>query len=333
MKLSSVREFKKGLSAQAAKQAPVEFYEALGLKHSPKLAEAFRLSSEPAMPVDLALGVTMVGRQHAVAVRTTDPALGEAIRKKANGEADVRIIRVEGRVTPAYLQGQRRPLEPGQSINTPVPGYRSAGTLGAIVKDAAGVLYALSNSHVLADVGRLSIGSPVVQPGNLDGRITAKSVIGTLARFIPISQQTPNLVDCALCRLAGTSFVKGFNGAIGAKIAGVRSVRPSDLGAEVTKIGRTTGVRKGTITTVEIDGLPVAMDQGFTPRFNDQIEISGGPATNFSDSGDSGSLILDTAGNALGLLFAGGRDQHGEDFTYANLLTNVLEALAVELVL
>lgn len=53
----------------------------------------------------------------------------------------------------------------------------------------------------------------------------------------------------------------------------------------------------------------------------------------FSDSGDSGSLIVDDDRLAIGLLFAGGDEggRNGKGLTYANPLRAVLDALQVDL--
>ena len=53
----------------------------------------------------------------------------------------------------------------------------------------------------------------------------------------------------------------------------------------------------------------------------------------FSDSGDSGSLIVDESLNGIGLLFAGGNEggTNGQGLTYANPLGDVLDALSVDL--
>ena len=55
----------------------------------------------------------------------------------------------------------------------------------------------------------------------------------------------------------------------------------------------------------------------------------------FSDSGDSGSLIVDEDLKAIGLLFAGG-DSGGANhkgLTYANPITSVLNTLKIDLLL
>ncbi len=78
-----------------------------------------------------------------------------------------------------------------------------------------------------------------------------------------------------------------------------------------------------------IDGLPVGYDRGVL-RFSDQVEITG-PGEDFSAPGDSGSLIVTGEGQAVALLFAGGRDSTGADRTYGNYITNCLQALGVTL--
>lgn len=324
MKLDSVRAFKKELSDEVVAAAG----------ESPEAVSFFSASNAP-MPPAVALGVALKAGaasgdadHYVVAVRTDDPAAAEAIRSRANGEADVKIITVSKRTTPAFLQGTVDPLEPGAQVG--MAGKNFVGTLGALVRDRLRpeILYILSNSHVLADEGTAFPGHRICQPHG------GSRTVALLDRFVPFSRTTPNLVDCAIARLSKVSMIGGgFNAAIQARIAGLGTVSPSDLGAEVAKIGRTTGVtRPAKITAAEVDGLPVGMD-AFTPRFDDQFEISGGSAFDFSKGGDSGSLIIRLSDKrAIGLLFAGGASG-GEDFTYANRLENVLNALGVELVL
>ena len=133
----------------------------------------------------------------------------------------------------------------------------------------------------------------------------------------------------AIAKLDKTDALLRYNDAVGQKIQGAREVTPDDLGREFTKAGRTTDITLGKLTVLDMDGLPVGYDSGVL-RFNDQLEFSGGPGRVFSQGGDSGSLILDRTGWAVGLLFAGG-ESNGEDFTYANRILRVLEALGVQL--
>ena len=319
MKLESVRAFKAEIAeeirAQATEPGMLSFY----------------ASTEPPMPKDVALGLSRRDDgEHVVAIRTSDPALGEDLRQRAAGEADVKIITVERRTSPAYYQSRKRPLVPGLQVGMANKNF--VGTLGCFVRDAAGVLYILSNSHVLADQGRASPGWQIGQPF---GTNSPGDFVCTLTQFVPYSPTAPNLVDAAIARVdSRVKCMLGFNPAYG-NMRGSRAVTPDDLGREVIKGGRTTGAQRGRITATEMDGLPVAMDL-FTPRFNDQLEITGGIATDFSAGGDSGSLIIDTDGWQIGLLFAGGfvrlADGTKQDFTYANHLINVEAAFGVKAV-
>ncbi|MGH6611815.1 MAG: hypothetical protein ACRECQ_16345, partial [Burkholderiaceae bacterium] len=65
-----------------------------------------------------------------------------------------------------------------------------------------------------------------------------------------------------------------------------------------------------------------------------QIEIEGLGDTGFSDGGDSGALIVDANGLAVGLLFAGSESggRNGKGVTFANPIGTVLEKLKVELI-
>lgn len=315
MKLDSVRALKAELADEVIAQAGDSV-----------AARSFFEASRPPTPENVALGIAMRDDgEHVLAIRTEHEAIAERIAARASGEVDVRILRVELRADP-YFSARRRPLEPGAQIG--MAGRNFVGTLGAIVKDADGVRYGLTNAHVAADQGKASPGHRIGQPFGLN----EADYVGLLARFLPYSLTVPNLVDAAIFRLDRTEVLPKWNAAIGGELRGVRTLGPEHLGRTVRKVGRTTGAQVGTVTAVEVDGLPVAMDAG-TPRFDDQNEFTGGPATDFSAPGDSGSLIVDDEGYGVALLFAGGRDRTGVDFTYGNRLANVLRLLAVELAL
>lgn len=312
MKPDSVRELKAELSAQIVSDHG----------DGPD-AQSFFAATEPPMPCGLGIALGANG-EHLLAIRTDDRALAGRLAVMANGEADVRIMRVDARVSADELQGSRRPLEPGAQVQ--IRGTSFVGTLGAFVRDNQGILYALSNSHVLADVGATPIGTVIGQPWGWNA-------IGVLARHVPMSRVSPNLVDAALARLDNTTaMLDGWNAALAGRIQGRRATGPKDLGVRVTKVGRTTGARVGAITAVEVDGLRVNYGSAGTLTFNNQIEVSGGDETDFSAGGDSGSLIVDFDGYAVGLLFAGGVS-NSQDFTFANPIGDVLAALGVELVL
>lgn len=351
MKADSVRSLKAELTKP--KGPDTWFLNALGRDTTTRtLSRRFAAMSQSPPEVEVALGITKGVRrgdyQLAARIQASTNAEAEriarAVATKSNGEVDIKIVRdVQGprpippeafAAAPRYFQGWHRPLEPGLSC-----GHHqiTAGTLGAIAKDANGV-YILSNNHVLADVNKGSIGDVVVQPGPVDQPPETKTLVGVLSRFVPISFAQINLVDCALARIdPDDDYWVGYNAALGDPdedglinpVQGPRPIEIGDLGRTVVKSGRTTGVTKGRITAVEVDGLRVDMG-GPVATFNDQIEVRGvgGP---FSAGGDSGSLILDETGYAVALLFAGGSDASGQDVTYGCRITEVLRLLGVEL--
>jgi hypothetical protein len=107
---------------------------------------------------------------------------------------------------------------------------------------------------------------------------------------------------------------------------------PTDAGAVVYKVGRTTGPTRGRVTAFEIDNLVVGYDLG-NLRFDGQVEIEGAGRGGFSDGGDSGSLIVDGRMRAVALLFAGSDagGSNGAGLTFANPFRPVLEAVGATL--
>jgi len=97
------------------------------------------------------------------------------------------------------------------------------------------------------------------------------------------------------------------------------------VGLAVKKSGRTTGFTQGSVSAVDVD-VSIAYETCAgtvtgTATFTDQFRIT--PAE-FSDAGDSGSLIVEDVSNnprAVGLLFAG-----SVSTTIANRIQNVLSA-------
>jgi len=105
-------------------------------------------------------------------------------------------------------------------------------------------------------------------------------------------------------------------------------------GLRLAKSGRTTGLTCSTVTAID---LSVKVDyykdcaetqHYYTKIYTGQIGIAG---DRFSDSGDSGALVVD-ASNAepVGLFFAGGTDGNGHGLSIANPIGEVLRELSVQ---
>lgn len=195
-----------------------------------------------------------------------------------------------------------------------------AGTFGALVKDGEGK-YILSNNHVLADEGQLPNGSPIYQPGLLDGGNPSTDQIAQLTKFIPLTPGVTNQVDCAIAAVSSSSSASNAILQIGVP----QGTAAAEINMAVQKFGRTTGYSAGTVASVDTD-VTVQYETGnFT--FESQIIVVGLDNQPFSGAGDSGSLIVERTTNvAVGLLFAG-----SSSHTIANHIDDVLQALQVTL--
>lgn len=305
-------------------------------------------SREVELPGRGAVGVALLGPgRYGVAVRHSGPlgaALAERAVALAGAEADVREVGLVtalvlpppagDRWSPAALQRRVRPLRPGLSI---AHERVSAGTLGAFVTATGlpGVL-ALSNDHVLGDSGRARLGDDVLQPGPADGGTLPRDRVGSLARAVPLDPaalggERPR-VDAALAQLDDVDDAAAVDPTY--PVGRLRGITAPDDEVVVEKVGRTTGITRGRITAVELDGVVVEFPVG-PVAFDDQVEVTGDRGA-FSAGGDSGSLVYrpDTA-EAVGLLFAG--SERGGDgdagLTFANPIGAVLTALGATLVL
>ena len=232
------------------------------------------------------------------------------------------------------------------------------GTLGALVEDGKKNEYILSNNHVLAESDQGKTGDTVDEPGMIDDGCVPLShagsllrPVGTLKFVVPLARQQSD-VDAALASVAPGAVDP--QGSILQLATPVHPVEADDAlgaappvggdgevlsaanlnGLELAKSGRTTGLTCSTVAAVD---LSVKVDYFkdcaetqpyFTKTFTNQIGIAG---DRFSDSGDSGALVVD-ASNAepVGLFFAGGTDGKGHGLSIANPIGEVLRELGAE---
>jgi hypothetical protein len=227
------------------------------------------------------------------------------------------------------------------------------GTLGALVEDEDKNQYILSNNHVLAESDQAHVGDTIDQPGLIDGACTPLSrpgstlkSVGTLEYFVPLASRQTN-VDAALALTTPGAVdtsgailglgTPGRDGSLSAAppMAGQgETLTAANLGMNVAKSGRTTGL---TCSNVDAVALTVKVDyykdcaetQPYTTKtFENQIGIGG---THFTDSGDSGALVLDASNaQAVGLYFAGGTDGDGNGLSVVNPMGDVLRELSTE---
>ena len=225
------------------------------------------------------------------------------------------------------------------------------GTLGALVADASGNQYVLSNNHILARSDQAIPGETIIQPGLIDNGCTpygegpGATPIASLVAYPPLEAPATR-VDAALARaIPGTVDSTGAildmgprqpDGMLAAAPPGVSSTagrgESPRLGLTVAKSGRTTGLTCGAITALDTEILVdyyrdcAETKHAFRKRFTGQIVASG---ASFADAGDSGALLVDsTNAEPVGLFFAGGEDDHGIEQAIANPAGDVLGDLS-----
>ena len=228
-------------------------------------------------------------------------------------------------VADADETSRQRPAPVGFSIGHP---DITAGTYGARVKDGSGNVYALSNNHILADNNNASIGDNILQPGPTDGGTNPEDKVGELADYEPIDYEGTNTIDAAIASTSSSNL----DFATSSEGYGTPGTSPvsASVGDNVQKYGRTTGLTKG-----EVSEINVTVDVCFetngpfscakSATFENQIGITPG---DFSDGGDSGSLIVtdNSDANPVGLLFAG-----SDTRTLANPIGDVLSRFNVSI--
>jgi hypothetical protein len=265
-----------------------------------------------------------------VLTRTTDvtgvPASLDGVPVAVVAIGDIRPLPassavLEAAVTTPPSAGYPRPVPIG--VSTGNEGSCSVGTITARVKQGSKV-YALSNNHIYALSNLAPIGSKVLQPGryDLNCSLGVDNVLGPLTRYVPIvfSKTANNVIDAAIA--ASTTALLDRKTPSDGYGTPARTPATPTLGMDVQKYGRTTGLTIGWVDGINATVM-VTYSTGVA-RFVGQVLVNG--RGTFSRAGDSGSLIVTTAGRQpVGLLFAG----TPSGYTFANPIGAVLKAFNV----
>jgi hypothetical protein len=224
------------------------------------------------------------------------------------------------------------------------------GTLGSLIQNSSGTQYLLSCNHVFARSDQASVGEMIVQPGLIDNNCTpygdgsGTTPVGFLTAWLPLSSNATN-VDAAIAQVeSGAVNTSGEilelgtlqgNGTLAAAPPGTSSTggkgESGSLNLVVAKSGRTTGLTCASISALDLN---VKVDYYkncdettayLTKTYTNQIAIEG---SEFSDAGDSGSLVVDVSNaEPVGLFFAGGVTNTGVSEGVANPAPTVLAEL------
>jgi hypothetical protein len=226
----------------------------------------------------------------------------------------------------------------------PIKGEYSIGTLGAFARsrtdDAMGFL---TNQHVGIEPEQ-KIYHPVPWGMHMGTTERVIEYVEDQEWYGPYVDEPETLVrvDCAFVKLEPS-----FND-INPQMMWVGELGPvkkislddmSIIGKRVLRVGRTTGLRRGTIVAfVYLWGYEKIGEEGYHPAYTDLL-IVGDNNIPFSTHGDSGSLIvLDNEElNPVGLLWGGWQEKlrtgyAQENWTYGISLSRVLDSLEIDLV-
>lgn len=228
------------------------------------------------------------------------------------------------------------------------------GTLGSMIQNSTGTQYILSCNHVLARSDQASVGEMIVQPGLIDngcypsGDGGTETDVGSLTTWLPLSSSTTN-ADAAIAQISSASAVNttgaimelgapGPGGVLSAAPPGISSTggkgEAPTINMSVAKSGRTTGLTCANIAAIDLT-VEVSYYKNcgetepyLTKTYTNQISIEG---NQFSDAGDSGSLVVDSSdAEPVGLFFAGGETNTGVGEGVANPVSTVLTELGTQ---
>lgn len=198
----------------------------------------------------------------------------------------------------------------------------SAGTLGALVRLADGLIYGLTNNHVSGLCSHTEIGTPILAPGVADVRANAINpfTIGFHTRALEMHHGSVGNINIAAntdAAIFGIRNIADVTSMQGTHFDTPVAVADPSEGMRVAKVGRTTGLTRGQIVSRELRPVGVGY-HAQSHGFNSQIWFANvftahGSTSEFSMGGDSGSLVVQLDANnvpvaAIGLIFAGGPD-------------------------
>lgn len=234
-------------------------------------------------------------------------------------------------------------LVPGASIGH-FKGF--PGSIGGFVtfksksKTVTGII---SASHVLAMNNTAKKGEAILHPGSPDGPRVLENKIGTLANYTYLvhyqdeddDSDPLNTEDIALVkpddpdRVPSTNMVpnpKDPTSRIKLKECFPAERLFEHVGEEVFKQGRTTGFTSGILDVASVMNYPIQLPDGKVYAYKDLAVVKNSGSKQFSQPGDSGSMVYTADGKALGLVVGG-----SPDYTFLSPLSSCLKAMKAQL--
>lgn len=263
-------------------------------------------------------------------------ARGLARRLVVPRELDGGAAGIRGRVLTDVREVGRGRLEVLVSADVPTqPGFNiggassGSGTITCAVRPrGGGERLGLSCGHVIARFGQATPGDPVLLPSTdkaVSLGLPAAAPFGRLVSVLPIGfddADAASNVDAATFRPARAGDLQASIAVLGARPRSVRTEVP--MGLAVRKVGYATELTFGAVQALHVVAvLPYPGPDGARSDavFADQIGVS-----SFTQPGDSGALVLDEAGAAVGMHIGG-----FDGMSICTPMARVLEAVGCRL--
>lgn len=243
-----------------------------------------------------------------------------------------------------------RPLKAGIAISTDSTSY---GTLGWFGKLTDGTVVMLTNKHVLydetnvTDTRKLKTAQPQVGDPSTCCCCTCGSdnVIGeSIVGVRDISPPSDTSVDCAIAKVnadVASNIVLRITNDATTEVLSVRGTATAVVGDAVKKIGARSGFTKGSVVHIGDIAVTAATDAGGTtiairrgqvliiPDATETYQVKEGVCKfAFSNSGDSGAVILNADNKIIALNWGGDRTTNVVGITIACHIQNVLDKLS-----
>jgi len=245
---------------------------------------------------------------------------------------------------------KHRPLKAGIAISTDSTSYGTLGWFGTL---GDGTVVLLTNKHVLydetntTDNRKLKTAQPQLgDPSTCccctcgSDNVIGESIIG-IRDITPASNTS---VDCAIAKInpdIASNIVLRISNNSTTEVLRVDGKAAAVVGDKVKKIGARSGFTKGTVIHIgdiavavpnDSGGTAIALRQGqvlIIPDTAETYQVKEGESKfAFSNSGDSGAVILNESNKIIALNWGGDRTTNNVAITVANNIQNVLDKLS-----
>jgi len=246
-----------------------------------------------------------------VTVHLSDPAIvipDKLFYKNSLGKVkEVNVIKKQSR----GIKTLSIPLFPSAEIANQKPFNQQRGTFCYPVRSVeSGDVFLLTCYHVIWNKHDWSAFDPatnvlIVHPSN------GKNIIGRVTKAIK-----NNVIDAALIKPENVSLVGVIDG-IG-KVDKDRALNPGDKNMQVKITGSVSGKRSGFISELK-KTVFIKYPNSQDLVLSDLMVIKTNDGRAFSKGGDSGSLVVDKFGFAIGMIVAGDEDEISLAIPFSNL--------------